>query len=331
MKAMQIKKFGNSQEFLLQEVAKPKIIPKHVLIKVVATSVNPIDLKVRSGAVPAVAPSLPAILQGDVSGVITDVGEGVEDFKVGDEVYGCAGGFKGTGGALAEYMLVDVQLLAHKPKNLKLEDAAAIPLVGITAWESLFERGKLKKGDSILVHGGTGGVGHIAIQLAKWAEACVYTTISSQKKGEIAKRLGADHIINYHEETVNDYVEKYTDGKGFPLVFDTVGGGNLDRSFKAASMNGTVLSIAARSTHDLSPLHAKGLSLHVIFMLLKILDVRKRADHGKILRKITSIVEENHLKPLIDKKIFSIEEVAAAHDYLETGQAIGKVLLVNKW
>jgi len=125
--------------------------------------------------------------------------------------------------------------------------------------------------------------------------------------------------------------EKYTDGKGFPLVFDTVGGGNLDRSFKAASMNGTVLSIAARSTHDLSPLHAKGLSLHVIFMLLKILDVRKRADHGKILRKITSIVEENHLKPLIDKKIFSIEEVAAAHDYLETGQAIGKVLLVNKW
>ena len=328
---MLIEQFGSSKEFHLKELYKPKLIPNHVLIKVAATSINPIDIKVRSGAVPAAAPSLPAVLHGDVAGVITELGEGVEKFRVGDEVYGCAGGFKGTGGALAEYMLADVRLIAKKPKNLTMEEAAAIPLVGITAWEALFERGSVKEGDNILIHGGTGGVGHIAIQLAKWAGAQVYTTVSSKEKGGIAKKLGADYILNYREETVDEYIQSYTDGEGFSIIFDTVGGENLDRSFKAARQNGTVLTIAARSTHDLSPLHSKGLSLHVTFMLLKILNESKREEHGSVLRKITSIVEENKLKPLIDKEIFTVEDVAAAHDYLESGKAVGKVILVNKW
>lgn len=331
MKAMVIEKFGESSVFKLKEIDTKRLFPGQVRIKVKATSVNPIDIKVRIGAVPGVSPSFPAVLHGDVAGVIEEVGEGVESFQVGDEVYGCAGGFKGLDGALVEYMIADSSVLAHKPQNITMEEAAALPLVGITAWESLFTKGDLRKGDTILIHGGAGGVGHIAIQLAKWMGATVFTTASSIEKQTVAKELGADYSIPYREVSVKEYVEKYTDGKGFSLVFDTVGGHNLDRSFEAASLNGTVLTIAARSTHDLTPLHSKSLSLHVIFMLLKLLDEEKRFEHGDILRNITKVIEENRLKPLLDKKTFSFEEVGEAHDYLESGNAVGKVVLVNKW
>ncbi|MEK4284059.1 MULTISPECIES: zinc-dependent alcohol dehydrogenase family protein [Ureibacillus] len=332
MKAQVIQTFGNPSVFQIQDLPTPEVIPGHVLIQVKATSVNPIDTKVRSGFVPAVAPEFPAVLHGDVAGVVCAVGEGVSKFQVGDEVYGCAGGFKGTtGGALAEYMLADADLLAHKPKNLSMEEAAAIPLVAITAWEALFNRGKLAPGQNILIHAATGGVGHVAIQLAKWAGAKVYSTASSKEKLEIGARLGADVTINYLEESVQDYVQKYTNGKGFDIVFDTVGGENLDRSFEAAALHGTVLAIAARSTHDLSPLHSKGLSLHVTFMLLKILNKESRKEYGEILEKITNIIEDGKLRPLLDPNIFTFDEVSKAHEHLESGKAIGKIVLVNKW
>lgn len=332
MKAQVIQTFGNPSVFQIQYLPTPEVIPGHVLIQVKATSVNPIDTKVRSGFVPAVAPEFPAVLHGDVAGVVCAVGEGVSKFQVGDEVYGCAGGFKGTtGGALAEYMLADADLLAHKPKSLSMEEAAAIPLVAITAWEALFNRGKLAPGQNILIHAATGGVGHVAIQLAKWAGVKVYSTASSKEKLEIGARLGADVTINYLEESVQDYVQKYTNGKGFDIVFDTVGGENLDRSFEAAALHGTVLAIAARSTHDLSPLHSKGLSLHVTFMLLKILNKESRKEYGEILEKITNIIEDGKLRPLLDPNIFTFDEVSKAHEHLESGKAIGKIVLVNKW
>ncbi|GKU85216.1 zinc-dependent alcohol dehydrogenase family protein [Niallia sp. NCCP-28] len=331
MKAQLIKEFGDVSVFQLAEIAKPNVCRGHVLIKVGATSVNPIDTKVRSGAVPAAAPSLPAVIHGDVAGVVAEVGEGVTQFKVGDEVFGCAGGFKGTGGALAEYMLADARLLAHKPQNISMEEAAAIPLVAITAWEALFEKGKLREGQDVLIHGATGGVGHIAIQLAKWAGAQVYTTVSTENKLKLAKQLGADAVINYKEQSVQAYVDQYTAGKGFSLVFDTVGGENLDRSFEAAALNGSVVAIAARSSHDLSPLHSKGLSLHVVFMLLKILNEEQRKDHGRILAEIAKVVEEGELRPLVDEQIFTFEDAANAHQYLESGKAIGKIVLKNEW
>ncbi|MFC3882149.1 zinc-dependent alcohol dehydrogenase family protein [Bacillus songklensis] len=331
MKAQIIRSFGEPSVFQLEEIQKPEVLPGHVLIQVKATSVNPIDTKVRSGAVPAVAPEFPAVLHGDVAGIVTEVGEGVSGFKPGDEVFGCAGGFKGTGGALAEFMLADAQLIAHKPKNLTMEEAAALPLVSITAWEALFDRGQIKSGQDVLIHAAAGGVGHVAIQLAKWAGAKVYTTASSPEKLEIANRLGADTVIHYREESVQDYVQKYTNGKGFEVVFDTVGGENLDRSFEAAAVNGTVLAIAARSTHDLSLLHSKGLSLHVIFMLLKIINKDQRKHHGEILKKITRVVEEGKLHPLIDPNIFTFDEVSKAHEYIESKKAIGKVVLKNTW
>ncbi|WP_394232370.1 zinc-dependent alcohol dehydrogenase family protein [Niallia oryzisoli] len=331
MKAQVIHSFGDPSVFQIEEVPVPTVIPGHVLIEVKASSVNPIDTKIRSGFVPAVSPAFPAILHGDVAGVVVEVGEGVSEFKPGDEVYSCAGGFKGTGGALAEYMLADARLLAHKPKNLTMEEAAAIPLVAITAWEALFDRAKLSAGDEILIHGATGGVGNIAIQLAKWAGAKVYTTASSPQKLQIAKELGADAAINYKQTSVEDYVNKYTNGKGFDYIFDTVGGDNLDRSFAAAALHGTVVAIAARSTHDLTPLHSKGLSFHVVFMLLHILNEEHRKQNGDFLKKITEIIEEGRLRPLIDQKRFTFDEVAAAHQYLDSNQAIGKIVLVNNW
>ncbi len=256
----------------------------------------------------------------------------VTEFKIGDEVFGCAGGFRGTGGgALAEFMLADVDLLAHKPKNLTMEEATALPLVSITAWEALFNRARLIPGQDILIHGATGGVGHIAIQLAKWGGATVYTTASSQEKLEIGTRLGADVTINYREESVHDYVQKYTNGKEFDVVFDTVGGENLDRSFEAAAVHGTVTAIATRSTHDLSPVHSKGLSLHVTFMLLKILNKDMHKHYGEILKKVARVVEEGKLRPLLDSNIFTFDEVSKAHEYMESGKAIGKIVLKNSW
>ncbi|MDG5790025.1 zinc-dependent alcohol dehydrogenase family protein [Evansella sp. AB-P1] len=331
MKAMVINSFGDPFKFKLSEVLKPELEPGHVLIEVKATSVNPIDTKVRAGAVPAISPSFPAILHGDVAGVVVEKAEDVSKFQVGDEVYGCAGGFKGTGGALAEFMLADIDFLASKPKNISMEQAAALPLVTITAWEALYNRANIEKDQHVLIHAAAGGVGHVAIQLAKLAGAKVYTTASSDEKLKIGTELGADVGINYKKKTVDEYVEEYTAGKGFDVVFDTVGGDNLDRSFEAASIDGTILGIAARSTHDLSPLHAKGLSLHITFMLLKILNKEKRKDHGKILKEVTKLVEEGNLQPIIDPNTFTFEQVSEAHKFLESNKAIGKVVLRNHW
>ncbi|PFP23138.1 quinone oxidoreductase [Bacillus sp. AFS073361] len=331
MKAQVIKKFGDPSVFEMAKVHKPEAIPGHVVIHVKATSVNPIDTKVRSGVVSAIAPEFPAILHGDVAGVVVEVGDGVSEFKIGDEVFGCAGGVKGTDGALTEYMLADVQLLAIKPRNLTMAQAAALPLVTITAWESLYNRANIQNGQTVLIHGATGGVGHVAIQLAKVAGAKVYTTASSEEKLNIGQRLGADVTINYREQSVEEYVIEHTDGKGFDVVFDTVGGENLDRSFQAAATYGTVLSIAARSTHDLSPLHAKALSLHITFMILKIMNKEKRQEYGNILRKVTNLVEEGKLQPLVDERVFDFDQVNEAHTFLESNKAIGKIVLINKW
>ncbi|BCJ85648.1 hypothetical protein skT53_06330 [Effusibacillus dendaii] len=219
----------------MTEVPKPEVIPGHVLIRVAASSVNPIDIKIRQGFVKGVAPDFPAILHGDVAGVVEEVGEGVTTFRPGDEVYACAGGFKGTGGARADYMLADAALVARKPRSLTMREAAAFPLVSITAWQALIDRDNVRPGQNVLIHAATGGVGHIGIQLAKWAGATVYTTGSSKDKLQTGKELGADFGIKYREETVEEYVKKYTNGNGFDVVFDTVGGDNLDRCYQNQS------------------------------------------------------------------------------------------------
>jgi NADPH:quinone reductase len=325
LRAMVIRRFGGPDVFEEMTQSRPTVTPNSVLIRVAATSVNPIDTKIRAGAVPHLAPPFPAIPHEDVAGVVEEVGEGVTHLQVGDEVYACT-----RNGALADYLLVPAASVTQKPPSLSFEEAAALPLVTLTAWEALFDRLNLQAGQRILIHGGTGGVGHVAVQLAKAAGAVVHTTVSTSEKAQIAKELGADAVINYREETVDEYVNKYTDGAGFDLVFDTVGGENLDRSFAAVKTGGSVAAIAARSTHDLTPLHNKGLTLHVIFLMLPLLSGKGLERHGQVLHKLVPLVEQGQVKPLLDGTSYTFRDVAQAHQRLASGQALGKITLTNE-
>ena len=226
-------------------------------------------------------------------------------------------------------MLADSNLIALKPKALSFSEAAALPLVAITAWEGLFDRAHIKKEDHILIHAGTGGVGHIAIQLAKQQGARVATTVSSEEKAKIAKGLGADEIIFYRDESVKDYTQRLTEGKGFDVVFDTIGADNLDKSLKAAKTGSQVIGIVGANQHDLTPMHIKGLSLHLVFMLLPMLTGKGRAHHNFILESIAKWIDEGLIEPLIHKEKFSFDQANEAHALFATNKHIGKIVLEN--
>lgn len=326
MKAMIVNQFGGPEVFELKMLPKPSVKPGHVLISIKATSVNTVDTMIRQmGPELPLSPTTPALLGMDFAGIVEAVGEGVTEHKIGDEVYGCAGGLADLPGTLAEYMVADADLIATKPKNLTMEEAAALPLVGITAYEGL-KRAGITQGQKVLVHGGSGGVGHVALQLAKYFGADVYSTGGGDKQLALIKELGAT-AINYKTETVADYVANYTNGEGFGLVFDSVGGANMENSFEAAALNGQVASTVALVNLDLSTAHFKGLSLHVVFMLIPMLHKIKRKEHANILKTLAGIVEDEALKPILDEKSFTLEQIGAAHARLESGDAMGKVVV----
>ena len=327
MEAYVIRQFGGPDVFEKGNIAQPLVYPGQIVIKVCATSVNPVDCKIRQGKLAAIAPEFPAVLHGDVSGIVESVAEDVDFLKPGDEVFACAGGVMGTGGALAEYMLADARLVAKKPASLNHREAAALPLVSITAWTALMDRAGVKSGDNVLIYGGTGGVGHVAVQLAKFAGANVVSTCSSDSKAALLRDLGVEQCFNYKQMDVQTAVDKFTDGNGFNIVFDTVGGENLQNAFQAAALNGTVVSVSTRSSQDLSLMHAKGLTLHVIFMLIPLLHNIGRQQHGLILENVARLVDEHKLIPLLDRSDFSIADVAKAHARLEAGDATGKIVL----
>ncbi len=328
---MVIREFGGPEVLERREIPRPSAGPGEVLVRVKASSVNPVDTKIRSGMLAAIAPEAPAVSGFDMSGIVEECGEGVTAFAPGDAVYGSPGGYKGNAGALAEYMVADARVLAPKPESLSWEAAAALPLVSITAWEGLFDRAGLTAGKRVLVHGGTGGVGHLALQLCAARGVEVWTTVSTPEKAEIVKGLGASGVIFYREQSVEDYVKAVTGGAGFDLVFDTVGGENVARCFQAAAVSGTVVSISTRTTADLSPLHAKGLSLHVVFMLIPLLynQARGRERHGEILRELTALVDAGKVQPLLDPRRFTFGDAAEAHAWLQSGNATGKVVLTG--
>ncbi len=328
MKAIILPEHGGPELFRVEEVPKPETKAGHVLVRVVASSVNPVDFKIRQGLIP-IGPELPGILHGDMAGVVEEVGEGVEGFSTSDEVYGCVGGFKGLPGVLADYALADARLLAKKPSNLSMQEAAALPLVTITSWNALMDRAKVREGQKALVHAAAGGVGHVGLQLAKAAGAEVHVTASSEEKLALGKSLGAEIGINYKETSVEDYVAECTGGKGYDVVFDTVGTTRLDDSFQAAKIGGTVVSIAARSTHDLTNVHVRGLSLHVVFMLLPLVQNIGREHHGAILREAAKLAEAGKLKPHLHAEVFPFERVGDAHALLESGGVMGKIALSN--
>lgn len=330
MKAIVFDHYGGPEVFYEKETARPQLKPGYVLVRVHASSVNPIETKIRSGLVPAVTPPFPAVLNGDFSGVVEAVGEGISEFKAGDEVFGCAGGAVGETGALAEYMLTDSRLICHKPSMLDHNTAALFPLVSITASE-LLEKVQLREGDKVLIHGIAGGVGHMALQLAKLKGARVYGTVSGASKGKSALLLGADAIINYRESSVEEYVKQHTEGKGFDVVIDTVGGENLQNSFKAVKLNGTVCTTNSRVTLDLGLMHRKGISLRCVFILIAILDNVGREKQGEQLKTIKGYIEEGRLKVLKAEKGFLFTEVGEAHRYLESGKAEGKISLISPY
>ncbi|MCK2148795.1 zinc-dependent alcohol dehydrogenase family protein [Marinobacter alexandrii] len=326
MKAMVLNQYGEQAAFEQTEMTAPSAQPGQVIVRVAATSINTVDTMIRQmGKDLPLSPELPAVLGMDFAGTIEAVGEGVSGFSPGDEVYGCAGGLADLQGALAEYMPADARLIAHKPKSLTMREAAALPLVGITAFEGL-QRAGVKAGQSVLVHGGTGGVGHVAVQLAKHFGATVYSTASGEQAFDILKGYGATPI-DYKTETVNDYVQAHTSGAGFDVVFDSVGGANMANSFEAAALNGHVSSTVAMVDLDLTTAHFKGLSVHVVFMLIPMLHNHHREVHGDILTKLAQIVDQGGVKPLLDDQRFNLAEVGKAHDRLTSGQAIGKVVV----
>lgn len=326
MRAQILRAFGEPENFELATLPDPEPGAGEVLVRVQAASVNPVDYKTRRNG-PASAPKLPAVLGCDMAGVVLAVGDGVSAFAPGDAVYGCVGGVRGLPGTYAEQVVADARLLAHRPASLSAHEAAALPLVTITAWEALCDRAGVGDGQTVLVHGGAGGVGHVALQIAKGHGARVFTTVSSEKKAAIARQLGADETINYREEGVDDYTHRLTGGRGFDVVFDTTGGSDIATSFAAARLNGQVVAIVSRYQADLTPMHLKGLSLHVVFMLIPLLHNVGRERHGQILREAAAWVEQGRFKPLIDPHRFALADLPAAHRHAESGLALGKVVI----
>jgi len=311
--------------FRVARVAQPDPQPGQVLVRIKASAVNPLDLKIRAGQAAHARQPLPAILGIDLAGIVEAVGDGVTAFKPGDEVYGMTGGVGGLQGSLAEYAAVDANLLAPKPANLAMRETAALPLIFITAWEGLVDRAAVHAGQKVLVHGGAGGVGHIAIQIARAFGAEVFATGSAASKAFI-ERLGAV-AIDYRQMPVEDYVAKYTGGRGFDIVYDTIGGATLDASFNAVTRFGHVVSALGWGTHALAPLSFRAATYSGVFTLLPMLTGEGRAHHGEILREATRLAETGKVLPRVDPRHFGLSTVGEAYRALETGEAAGKIVV----
>jgi NADPH:quinone reductase-like Zn-dependent oxidoreductase len=287
--------------------------------------VNPLDTKIRAGKAAHARQPLPAVLGLDVAGEVADVGPGVSAFRRGEAVYGMVGGVGGVQGTLAEYVAVNAALLAAKPKSLSMRQAAALPLVTITAWEGIVDRAKVHSGQKVLVHAGAGGVGHVAVQLAKSMGADVFTTVSQDRR-TIAESFGAT-AIDYRSVTPEQYVDLHTGGEGFDVVYDTVGGVTIDASFAAVKRyTGHVVSCLGWTTHSLAPLSFRGATYSGVFSLLPLLTGLDQSHHGHILRNAAALVDAGTLKPLVNDRRFPAAEIAAAHALVESG-TIGKVVV----
>lgn len=305
MKAIVLKSFGGPEAFELCDLAKPLPQAGQVLVKVYATSINPLDYQVRRGDYPDLVP-LPAITGHDISGVVEAVGPGVTSFVPGDEVWYTAQIFGGQG-SYAEYHVADEKIIGKKPAALNHLEAASLSLVGGTVWEALVERAALKVGESILIHGGAGGVGHIAIQLAKAMGARVFTTVR-KTNFEFAKSLGADVIIDYKNEDYADIIMRETAGQGVDVVLDTIGGDTLSHSPHTLAQLGRVVSIVdIAKPQNLIEAWGRNASYHFVFT---------RQNRGK-LDELSRLVERGQLKPYVGAT-YSLEDIPLAHALLET-------------
>lgn len=324
MKALVLEQTGS--DLVLTDLPRPSPGPGEVLVRIAASGVNPLDAKIRVGAADHAQVTVPAVLGIDLAGTVVELGAGVEGrFDIGDEVYGMTGGVGPHQGSLAEYAAVDVDLLARKPERLSMVEAAALPLAVITAWEGLVDRAGVKAGDLVLVHGGGGGVGNVAVQVALARGAVVFATEVGPGLDTV-RELGAEPI-DALDTTPETYLETATGGQGFDIVFDTRGGATLDASFAVVREHtGHVVSILGWGSHSLAPLSFRGASFSGVFTLLPLLTGRGRAHHGEILRAATDLVDAGLLLPRLAKERYDWGSVMEAHQAVERGQT-GKVVV----
>ena len=305
MKAVLIYKYGGPEELKYGDAPMPEINPDDVLVKVFATSVNPVDWKVREGHSMGIKREFPVILGWDVSGVIEKVGAEVTDYKAGDEVY--ARPDVSRNGTYAEYVAVRAREIYFKPKSIDHLKAAAIPLAGLTAWQGLFDHGKLQAGQKILIHGAAGGVGTLAVQFAKWKGAYVIGT-ASEKNKSFLKELGADEVIDYHKE---NFEEKLND---IDVVFDTIGGETQIKSMQVLKPGGILVSTVG--IKDEAALKAKG---------LKGVQYMAQSVPGD-LKQIAELVDAGKVKPVI-AMVLPLKDIVKAHQLSEEGHTRGKIVL----
>ena len=329
MKAFQVKRYGKNETLHLSEVEKPTINDKEVLVEIHSASVNQLDAKIRNGEFKLLMPYKPPFIIGyDLAGVVTQVGAKIKTFKIGDEVYAsCKGSF-------AEYISVPENELALKPKNISMEEAASIPLVGLTAWQVFVEIGNLKKGQKVFIQAGSGGVGTIAIQLAKHLGAFVATTTSSANR-DLVKSLGADLIIDYKSQDFETILNDYD------LVLNSLDSKTLEKSMKILKENGKAISISGPPDEDYADEIGLNWFLKTVIRLLSF-KIKKLANklhvqysfllmkpNGKQLAEITALIEAGIILPVVDK-VFPFAEINDAMSYIETGRAKGKVVVKIK-
>ncbi len=333
MKAFTLNRYGKNEKLHLTDVAEPTLKDNDVLVEVHAAGLNLLDSKIKTGEFKLILPyKFPLILGHDVAGVVTKVGSKVTKFKVGDEVYSRPSDFRI--GTFAEFIAIDEKDVAHKPKNISMEEAASIPLVALTVWQALVEKAKLKKGQKVFIQAGSGGVGTIAIQLAKYLGATVATT-ASEKSFELLKSLGADVLIDYKKQDFESVLKDYD------VVLNSQDKKTLEKSLRIAKPNGKVISISGPPTPDFAKVIKAPWFVKIILSLISS-GIRKMAKklnvaysflfmraEGNQLQEITKLIESGAIKPVIDK-IFPFEQINDALSYVESGRSKGKVVVKMK-
>ena len=324
MQAMTATELGGPDVLKLQDVPDPQPGPWDLMVEVRASALNPVDYKVRESGL-GMDRAFPLILGYDVSGVVKAVGDEVEDLAVGDEVY--ASPSIARPGAYAEYVCVDARTAARKPGSLSHVEAAALPLVTLTAWESLHTRAGIHTGETVLIHAGAGGVGHIAVQLAGLHGCTVITTASREESIALCHELGADHVINYKERDFVDAVERITDGVKCPVVIDTVGGEVFEKSMDCVGLNGRMVGIVYTKTDQIwDKLFRMNATLHLEFMGVPPIYGVNMESHREILRTVAELADAGKIKPHVGRTI-KLEDVPDAHRDLQQHHHNGKMVI----
>ena len=313
MKAIVISRFGGPEVLEVGDVDPPEPADDEVLVRVIAAGTNPVDTKLRQNASWA-GLTPPFVLGYDVSGIVERVGRQVKELAPGDEVYYTPEIFGNTRGGYAEYNVAAARIVAHKPRTLSHEEAAAVPLAGGTAWEAIVRRLQVRPGETVLIHGGAGGVGSFAVQIAKAAGARVLATAGSRNQ-ETLRALGADVAIDYSTQDVAAVALEQTDGRGVDAVFDTAGGELVAKSIPATRQFGRLACILTPAG-TLGGLSSRNQTLHGIFLMRE----------AERLREMARLIEQGALRPLVDQ-VLALEDVRRAHERLDSGHGRGKVVL----